>query len=174
MFNPVETDLIDLIEYLASVLRPDVYLELGVYKAETISRVLKFTKQAIGVDAVKPQNTIGFLFYHMSTDSFFHSVNCGEITIPILDMVFVDACHSYEQSLKDFNNVFNHVSDGGLIFLHDTYPKNETSIIPDCCGDTYRTAWEIRMNHNGCEIVTIPAGPGMSIIRKTSRQLLWK
>jgi len=175
MFNAIDTDLIHLIEYFASILRPDVYLELGVYKAETISKVSKFTKQAIGVDIIRPQNTKGFTFYNMSTDVFFQKIDCKEITIPILDMVFIDAYHSHEQSLKDFDNVFKYVSEGGLIFLHDTYPANEALTSQGYCGDAYRTAWEIRMDKKiCCEIVTIPASPGMSIVRKSSKQLLWK
>jgi len=174
MFNAIDTDLIHLIEHFASILRPDAYLELGIYKAETISKVSKFAKQAIGVDIIKPQDINGFTFYHMSTDTFFCKIELGEIIIPTLDMVFIDACHSHEQSLKDFNNVFKYVSEGGLIFLHDTYPKDEALTNQGYCGDVYRTAWKIRMKKKTrCEIVTIPASPGMSIVRKSSKQLLW-
>jgi len=175
MYNPINTNLINSVIYFASILRPDTYLELGLDKAETISKVRKYTKQAIGVDINKPENTVGFTFYQMDTDSFFAKIKCKEIIIPTLDMVFIDAYHSYEQSSRDFNNAFEYLSDNGLIFLHDTYPKNEFFTDQGYCGDSYKTAWHIRMLRvSCCEIVTIPCHPGISIVRKCSKQLPWK
>jgi len=174
MFNPTETDLTEVVIHFATILRPDVYLELGLYKGETITQVGAFAKQTIGVDIHKPSNVFQFTFFQMSTDTFFSKVKSGEIDLPALDMVFIDADHAYEQSLVDFHNTLGYVSDHGLIFLHDTYPRDESFTNPRYCGDSYKTAWYIRKEYSDCEIVTIPCHPGLSIIRKSTSQLLWK
>ena len=41
---------VDFIVHLASVLRPDVYVELGIYECETFNRVSKFSRKSFGVD----------------------------------------------------------------------------------------------------------------------------
>lgn len=174
MYNLVRNSMLGLVPCFASIMRPDVYLELGILRGGTIREVSKYAKKAIGVDINSPGETSGYTFYHMSTDDFFERLKNREITIPPLDMVFIDACHSYEQSLRDFDNVFDYVCDNGLIFLHDTYPECAASTSPRLCGEVYKTAWDIRTRYvSKCEIVTIPHTPGMSIVRKSSKQLDW-
>jgi predicted O-methyltransferase YrrM len=36
-----------------------------------------------------------------------------------IDMLFIDGSHVYRYVLADFYNAYDHVKDGGLIFLHD-------------------------------------------------------
>ena len=108
-------------------------------------------------------------FYEMSTDDYF-----AYMSIPTLDMVFIDADHKFESALRDFDNVFPHVRNDGFIFLHDTYPHDEKWLAPQYCNDCYKTAEYIRENYSDkCEIITIPVHPGLSIVRKCEKQLEW-
>jgi predicted O-methyltransferase YrrM len=102
----------------------------------------------------------------------------GTWTYPI-DLLFIDACHNKENVLRDFENYSKFVCEGtGLILLHDTHPISEEIAQPYLAGSAWEAAWEIRMNskfRSNFEIVTLP-GPsaGLSIIRKSKKQLCWK
>ena len=90
-------------------------------------------------------------------------------------MVFIDADHKHESSIRDFNLAFPYVVEDGFIFLHDTYPAADRWTSYKLCGDTYKTAEYIRMNYNRiCEIFTIPLNPGLSLVRKCTYQMQWK
>lgn len=169
MFNPTTLDMIEVVKFFVELLKPDNYLELGIYKGETISHVSQYVqKQCIGVDIIAPEKSECYTFYQMTTNEFFKT----KVDLPQFDIVFIDADHSYIQSLLDFNNVFGHVAEQGLIFMHDTFPKNEEYTLPGYCGDTYKTA--IFLQHRrDCEIVTLPIHPGITIVRKRSNHLSW-
>lgn len=80
-------------------------------------------------------------------------------------MVFIDACHSHEQSYKDFLNVVPYVEENGLIFMHDTFPRTKEHTNLGVCGEVYKTATKIRQDPT-YEIITVPVFPGMSIVKK--------
>jgi len=163
----------DIISLIASKINPYLYVELGICNAQTITKVSPFCDRAIGVDIERRSDTdySTFEFFQMRTDEFFDVAKSQNMFI---DMLFIDADHRFEQSLKDFDNFFNLVSDDGLIFLHDTYPKSKYLLDDKFCSDSFKTAWEIRNKRkDNCEIITFPFNPGLSIIRKSRKQLLW-
>ena len=91
-----------------------------------------------------------------------------------IEMAFIDACHSFESTYKDFLNIRKHMVNDGIIFMHDMYPKDIESTDSKLSGDCYKTAEKIRKEHfNDFEIITIPVEPGLSILRKVDRQLDW-
>jgi len=170
-----KNDQLDLICEIIVRLKPEIYLELGIKKGNTISSVSSYAGRSIGVDINKPKNKIkGYEFYKMTTDKFFEKVHLGEIYLPFVDVAFIDANHSKEYVLKDFYNVLPIVKDQGVIILHDTYPKNKNFARDDFCGDSYKFAWDISIkNISGIECCTIPIHPGFTIIRKRQQHLLW-
>jgi len=158
----------DIVIALARLTVPTLYLELGIWKGETLTQMIPIAKRVIGVDVLKLMpDTSKFEFYKMPTDSFFENVRAGKISLANLDMVFIDAYHSYENCLKDFDNVFPYVSEDGLIFMHDTYPINASQCTLDQAGTCYKVTEEIRKRRDVCEILTIPCYPGLTIVRKT-------
>jgi len=168
MINPDPTDMIEVVKYFISFLKPDVYLELGIYKGETISYARKFANRCIGVDIILPDVLDGDEFYQMTTDEFFKTVE-----IPQIDIAFIDADHSYKQVLKDFDNVFQYLSPQGIIFLHDTFPKSQEYTSKGFCGDAYKIT-EILNKRDDCQIVTLPVHPGLSIVRKQGGGKPWE
>lgn len=108
-----------------------------------------------------------------STDSFFKEL---DKTIQF-DMVFIDADHSYEQSLKDFNNVRNLVIEDGFIFMHDTSPYDPSYTHPSFCDNTWKAAKWIKNNlAHEWEVVTLPINPGLTILKRMdiNKQLAWE
>ena len=151
------------------------YLELGVKKGQNFNKIAPFFKKSYAVDIEKKY------FKFIKKNNNFHRF-CGttykflsEYNGDFFDMVFIDACHTYESSLLDFKTVFPKVSNNGFILMHDTYPPSPKYINKKFCGDCYRTAEWIKKNMlKEVEIVTIPFYFGISIIRKTKKQLNYK
>ena len=162
-----------LITFMAKWVKPNVYVEYGIRDCHVIKDMVSLCGKCIGVDIQKPNNVenMNFEFYNMRTDDFKKILVDRDIKI---DMAFIDADHSHESSLRDFDNLFPHVVEDGFIFLHDTYPINTDYLNFSLCGDSYKTAWYIRKNYGEkCEIVTLPFQPGLSIVKKCKKQMSW-
>ncbi|MBA4384742.1 MAG: hypothetical protein C0410_08400 [Anaerolinea sp.] len=84
-----------------------------------------------------------------------------------IDLLYIDADHSHEQSLKDFDNFSPFVRPNGLILMHDTFPLSEEYEKLHLSGTVYKTAQHIKKEYREeFEIVTIPYLCGVSIVRK--------
>ena len=166
---PLETfNHIALLEFFAKWLKPERYLEMGVRRGESFKKVARYCKEAHGVD----MNDITFrlrrnmVFHKFSTDEYFNQLN-KEV---LFDMIFIDADHSFEQSLKDFQNAAKHLVVDGFIFMHDTYPYEPEMFRPDLCNDAYRAPLWIKQNMiDEFEIITLPFNPGLTIVKKMKR-----
>jgi predicted O-methyltransferase YrrM len=163
-----------LLEVFIKWMKPIHYLELGVREGTMFTEVSKYCVRATAVDITPirfelPNNAE----YHFgTTDSFFEQLSYDVK----FDFIFIDADHSYEQSLKDFVNAQKYLIEDGLIVLHDTYPINTEYLRPDLCNDSYKTALYIKNNMSDqFEVFTLPFPPGLTFIRKVrrSKQLLW-
>lgn len=168
-------DHVAFFDFIFSYIKPELYLELGVRDGRNFNTVSKHCKHAVGVDIIYPQfNLLSNQEYHQtSTNSFFESLN-KDIRF---DTIFIDADHSYEQSLKDFINAKEYLIEDGFIFFHDTYPCDEYWFNPGLCNDAYKTILHIKENFiDDFEVLTLPFHPGVSILKKMKRnkQLIWK
>ena len=160
----------ELFKLIFQFMKPYSYLELGVRWGGNLKELAPYCKQAVGVDfaysLVTESMPDNVKYFNMSTDDFFKTLEKGVM----FDAVFIDADHSFEQSLKDFENVKDRVIEDGLIFFHDTYPSSEEYINPNQCGDVYKTALYIKQNYiDEFEIMTLPFNPGVTIIKKMKR-----
>lgn len=168
----------DFIVHLASVLRPRVYVELGLYQCALFNRIIPFADELIGLDVVpevekfmkkSPKTT----FHCKSTDVFAKELKKKPKKI---DLLFIDADHSEEWVEKDFSNFFPFVSDQGVILLHDGYPKDKKHTDQGYCGDGYKAirALTAAAAKEGYEMMTIPVHPGLTLCRKRSKHLPWE
>ena len=48
------TNQIDIVHKIVSILKPEIYLELGIKKGNTISSISPYAGRSIGVDINKP------------------------------------------------------------------------------------------------------------------------
>jgi len=103
------------------------YLELGIHAGVGFDNCA--AKNKIGVD-------IGWNpTYKMTTDQFFATV-AKEKQLKF-DIAFIDADHTWQSVLKDFNNCIKHMTSNSVIFMHDMYPAIELHILPSFCGTAY-------------------------------------
>lgn len=160
---------------LAHIFKFHTYVEVGARNGDTFNLIAPLVKRAVAVD-ILPMNGIKRLanveVFSMPSDKF------ADIWKDRIDLLFIDADHTYEYVIQDFIRLSRFVPNGtGLILLHDTHPISQEQLAPSRCGDAWKAAWKIRSDpafRRQFEIVTLP-GPiaGLSIIRKAKEHLSW-
>ncbi len=163
-----------IIPLLVQVCGARRYLELGVYQGECLIAVASANPdcECIGVDR-EPMNfgvPPNVKLIQSDVYMFFNSISPP--TGDLFDAVFIDANHSEESVKEDFNRVWPYVSDNGLILLHDTFPDSKESTSPGLCGTAYLFAGKLGSKF-GLEAVTLPYHPGLTIVRKRTKQVPW-
>ncbi len=166
----------DFIIHLACILKPEIYVELGIFKCGLFNRMVPLAGKAIGVDAnpeagqhmVRAPNV---RFVSATTADFARQLKAAPIAI---DMLFIDADHSKEAVMADFRSFLPFVRPQGLILLHDTHPIDEAATASERCGDGYLAIEELSREREDFEMMTIPVHPGLTCCRKRQRQLSWQ
>jgi len=156
----------EFIGILASIYKPNTYVELGLYEGETMEKVQPHIKNGYGID-MTPRQALENLKMHSNlnilyttTNEFFDFFNDG------IDMAFIDADHCYESALKDFENVYARLNDGGIILMHDTDPESDHLIDPGYCGDSYKIV-KVLEQRTDINCTTLPlTQAGLTIITK--------
>jgi predicted O-methyltransferase YrrM len=164
-----EMEFIELLIVIAKLFKPKVYMELGTKRGYTIRRMAQFVERAIGVDIRQLELDLpNVTTITGTTQAYAESLaNSGEF----IDMLFIDADHSYEAAYEDFLKYLPLVRSGtGLIMMHDTHPVMPELAVEGHCGTAWKAARKIHLlgqDKLNVEIVTLP-GPwaGLSIIRK--------
>lgn len=151
-----------IIVALCKELNPSKYLELGLYDGFNINQVKNVLPNCIfyGVDIVN-RNFFGLNFFNTTTDIFFE-----QNVVEDFDVIFIDADHSYKSVLRDLENSLKVLSENGVIFVHDTDPKDKILIDPLYCGDSYKIN-EYLDSRTDLEYITLPISEaGLTIIKR--------
>jgi len=153
------------------------YLELGIAKGSCFNVVAPHFKRATAVDmnyesyerVCKITQKKGNAFFVGTTDDYFEKGNQGQV----FDMVFIDACHKFENVKKDFLNSWNILNNNGLILLHDTFsPSKEYDVH---CEDAFKINYyldkttDCGFNIKNIQFVTLPFYFGITIVRKLKK-----
>ena len=141
------------------------FIEYGVRSGENLEEISQIVEKSYGIDINDRPNALqnnNITYFKGYTDDF------SENILPFIkfNYAFIDADHSFESCMKDFDNIYKYIETGGLIFLHDTYPTLEDMLSPIFCNDCYKTPIEIKNKYKNLEIITLPLNPGVTIIRK--------
>lgn len=173
--HPETYDHISMIDHLASWIKPESYLEIGVRDGKSLNVVSKYSKVCHAVDLKFINNNFdnNVITYEMSSDEFFIQKEKSLM----FDFVFIDGDHSEEQVYKDFLNVSDFVIEDGFVLLHDTSPWCDEFLEPEWCNNAWEAALKIKNYHNNdWEILTLPFNPGLTILKKIkiNKQLSWK
>lgn len=166
----------DFIVHLASLVRPKVYVELGLFQCALFNRIIPYAEQLIGVD-IRPeagnfmQQSPKTRFVNAATQEYARELEVSPLQINLL---FIDADHSKEAVIQDFQNFFPFVAPHGLILLHDTHPQDEAMMQPGLSGTACQAVEILAQNTGEFELMTIPVAPGLTICRKRQVQLKWR
>lgn len=164
----LESPQYDIISSIVNLTGCNKYLELGISIGLNMREVRKYCGHCIGVDIVDVRDFRDFIFHLMPTDTFFSFFK------EKVDIIFIDADHSFEAVKKDFVNSLNILNEFGIIFLHDTDPVDKECIKPSACWDSYKIVDWVESNYSDLNIITLPIGvAGLTIVnRKNDRRLL--
>lgn len=87
----------------------------------------------------------------------------------LVDIVFIDTTHSFEQTDKELRAYAPHVRSGGRIVLHDTQVEHPELVDPlpafpvkraiDIFCDQQGWTWTNATNNNGLGIIEVPEAP---------------
>lgn len=149
------------------------YLELGVDNGSNINYIATNTHaKCFGVDINKPTITDGFKFFNCTTDEFFYS----NLENNYFDVIFIDANHSIDSVIHDFDNSLECLGQNGVIILHDVDP--ESSEYVDDSGknysaNAYKIIDYIYNNYQELNVIVLPIDEtGLALVnRKDDRRI---
>ena len=165
-----------VLERLHQILRPRAYIEIGVFKGETLRN------SACPTIAVDPkfliQDFSAFLhseihFYRMGSDEFYSKYSPKAILGRPLDFAFLDGMHRSEYLLRDFFNTEPHCHKNSIIALHDCLPPevaitSRTGSSDDVigkhragwwAGDVWRTALLLKRRRPDLRMFVLDSAP---------------
>ena len=171
----------NLLFSIAIAARPDVILEIGTgggLSSRAFARALQYWQRIdhrkrhlhtcdIDGSAVERVSTrYGSLVIPHNIPSSKLAERWEQHRNPI-DLLYIDAEHSYDQSMADFSSFSQWVVPNGLIIMHDTFPLSETHEDLRYSGMVWKTVREIKRRYrDDFEVSTIPYLSGISIIRR--------
>ena len=146
----------DLIQRFIDTRQYETYLEVGVSTGRCWNQIRAPRKT--GVD---PACRIQDIMAQDSDTFFLHNT-------ATFDIIFIDGDHQYDQVIRDINNAWSCLNQGGVIVLHDMMPVNHRQASnprikgdPSWCGDVYKANFDLRQHayriceiDHGCGIIT--------------------
>ncbi len=165
----------DLIAFLGGLIRPKVYVELGLYHCDLFNRMIPYAEKLIGVD-MNPaagnfmQQSEKVHFFNGTTQEFAQELQKNPLQI---DLLFIDADHAKEAVLQDFYDYFPFVAPHRLILFHDTHPRDNWMMQRALCDTAYQAIEELSKDTTEYELMTLPVNPGLTLCRKRKKQLSW-
>ena len=120
----------DVMNSLLSVFRDPDYLEIGVNAGQTFLEINAATRTAVDpafAFDTKPHATASTVFYEVTSDEFFGSINAGRR----YDVVYLDGLHTFDQTTRDLVNALSLLKPSGIIAIDDVLPNSFHASLPD-------------------------------------------
>ena len=132
-------------------------------------------------DSVDPgyENSNNPAIYPYTSDSFFNLLETNQTDKPSdykWDVIFIDGLHISYQVEKDIQNSLNHLSENGVIILHDCNPPSIDRSVEDFWGQPWNgTVWKaiykLRCSKPDIDICVLDWDEGVGIIKKGKQKL---
>ena len=154
----------DMIVQIVKSINCKNYLELGVYDGATLEKVSTVVPSVIGVDIIdfRKNKNIGE-FHQTTTQNFLNNFN------EIVDVIFIDADHSFEAVKLDFKASLKNLNEFGIIILHDTDPISEKYIAREHCEDSYKIIDWLKTEYPDMDVFTFPISEaGLTIVKRSN------
>jgi hypothetical protein len=163
---PVPRSRIDLLNLLAARYRLRNYLEIGVSDPLACHDKIAI-RSKLSVDPA-PR---GPITHATTSDEFFASY-----TGPPFDLIFVDGLHVEEQALRDIENSLRHLSERGLIVVHDCSPDSEACAsehydgVSNWSGTTWKAWARLRASRPDLDMRVVGIDRGCGVINPRGSQ----
>tara|TARA_Y100000593_G_scaffold53909_1_gene100890 strand:- start:5621 stop:6232 length:612 start_codon:yes stop_codon:yes gene_type:complete len=165
----------DIINHIIEKKNYKNYLEIGVrWPNDTFNKINISHKDAVDPEPKGPE-----INYPVTSDAFFELIkDHKEIKY---DIIFIDGLHLMEQVDKDIENSLKHLTDDGIIVLHDCNPITEfrqreeyevNGEFPAWNGTVWKSWVKLRCSNPDLEMFVINSDEGCGVIRK-GKQKIW-
>jgi predicted O-methyltransferase YrrM len=160
------------------VLKPQISIEIGIAEGQGTRVLSRHSKSVFAVDS--DANSLSFV-KNLKNVTWVNSYSwealeqfSGNLESKV-DFCFIDGDHRSEIAFGDFERAQKLMGEGGVIALHDTYPKSIdfTSEANEWCGSAYRVPEMIRMTYPEFECITIARHPGLTLVQKAVSKPFW-
>ena len=158
------------------------YLEIGVSSGECFKNITSPIKHS--VDPGYEYSGVNPATYPFESDSFFNKLEANQLDLPPdfkWDIIFIDGLHLAPQVERDFLNSLNHLSENGVIVLHDCnpflYENNYRRTIEDnhggyWNGTVWKTIYKLKTSRSDLNICTVNIDEGVGLIKRGSQDLI--
>lgn len=123
----------DIINYFIENRNYKKYLEIGVFDGKNIENVICENKMGVDPSPICSKETLEKYIIKTTSDNFFKLLDEDSSNENKFDIIFIDGDHHYQQVIKDIYNSLKHLSENGIILLHDIY----------CCTEIYMSSAEL-------------------------------
>lgn len=163
-------DYLQVLKSLHHSCWPKLYVEIGVRGGDSL-RCAHPNTRCIGIEKefnpVLAQQ-VNWVMNYTTSDHFFE---IRADTARGFDLAFIDGDHSFEQALRDFNNLEALAKPSSIICLHDVIPMDEhTSRAEETSfhtGEVWRLMQAIVAERHDLMAFTVPCAPsGLGMIGK--------
>lgn len=147
------------------------YLEIGLAGHDNYPHIK--CKSKTGVDPA-PTSYRDDTTKIMTSDAFFDQLDKNQK----FDIIFIDGLHLEDQVDKDISNSLMHLSDNGVIIMHDCNPptrhharESQFEVTPagrQWYGTVWRSFVKLRSSLEGYDLCVIDTDCGCGFIRKNS------
>jgi hypothetical protein len=161
------------LDRLHEALRPETYVEIGVFMGRTLALALPPTR-VFGVDpepSLTSQLKTDTHIFTETSEAFFAERRLqGLLAGRPLTLAFIDGLHSFEQCLRDFINLEACCGPTSAILLHDTVPLDEPTQRRNqetafWTGDVWKTVLALKHYRPDLDLFTIAAAPtGLTVV----------
>ena len=166
--------VLGLINLIADLIHAKRYLEIGTAHGDIFYNLKIPYKDGVDKgETLKDDPKNGLRFFHLSDTEFFKLMKRERFDK--YDLIFIDADHTFKQSLFDLKNCINLISQKGIILMHDVNPTNETMTKIESrsgiwTGEVWKTILYLDKNIGGFDFITYPGGWGLSIIFRSKNK----
>jgi len=157
------------------LLRPAVYLEIGVDAGRTLCLARPPTL-AIGVDPAAPSGgafATETRLAALESDVFFQSGRADEeLAGRPIELAFVDGLHHFEQALRDLAHVERRARPESVVLLHDCLPLDAATSSRErrtgfWSGDVWKILPALAGHRPDLDVFVIPAYPtGLAVVTR--------
>lgn len=176
-------EYIQMINFVINKYNFSKYLEIGVRDPEScFDNINCKNKDSVDPGAERSENLAK---YKLTSDNFFDELQRGKLDKDPeykWDVIFIDGLHYADQVERDIHNSLNHLSDNGIIFVHDCNPPNEyysRAYMYDFTtpaggywnGSVWKSFYKIRNSRADLDACTVKDEWGTGVIKKGAQKI---
>jgi predicted O-methyltransferase YrrM len=159
-----------LLRGLHERLQPERYLEIGVFKGDSLT-LARCVSVGVDPDFKVTRELHGTThLYRTTSDEFFARDNpLAVFDGQPVDLAFIDGMHLAEFALRDFINVERHMAPGGVVVLDDALPRNALEAARDrrtdaWAGDVFKVVTVLREHRPDLAVVPVNTKPTGTVV----------